>query len=377
MLNLAMLAMRIPIKKRTVQGLVRYVVDLRGKGRPNKRSFFKTKAEAEKFADQWKSKIAEEQTDPPIILVGREKRDYLAAMDIADGKFTLVEAALCKREHSKTVTPHSMVNAVGHCVAAKRASGKNRDYLSIFENRLLAFSAFAGKPHCHEVTQEDVERWLSTRSWKNITKRGALVDLGTFFNFCLNKSWVTSNPCEHVEQIRIDQFARGILTPEQASIFIRTVAEKDSGLVRYFTDQMFGGLRELEARMLTHRMEHKLHIELPGDDIYEPGFIEWNPTWKAWRDEYPGEYYPIQRFQVRIDKVKAWAKGKMIEEKVADKDWWFPRNCLRHSFCTYASKVWGTGKAADLARHSEAMQKKHYRRPIPLEDAKAFWAILP
>lgn len=359
-----------------VRGKARYVIDLRGKGK-GKRAFFKEKSQAERFAEKMKLKIEEEQADPPLILVGKEKLDHLAAKGILGGRASMVEAAHFFVTNHKVVTPQSVITAIGLCVAAKRASGKNRDYIQIFENRIISFADFCGKKQCHEFTQEDVDKWLASRGWKNITKRGALVDLSTFFNFCLNKSWVTSNPCEHVEEIRIDQFARGILTPEQAAIFIRTVAEKDSGLVRYFADQLFGGLRELEARMLTHRMEHKLHIELPGDDIYEPGFIEWNPTWKAWRDKYPGEYWPINRFQVRIDKVKALAKGKMIDGKQADKDWWFPRNCLRHSFCTYASKVWGTGRAADLARHSEAMQKKHYRRPIPLEDAKAFWAILP
>lgn len=369
--------MRIPVKKRIVQGLVRYVVDLRGKAKENKRSFFKTKAEADRFVDDLKIKIKEEQTDPPIILVGRQKRDYLTALDIAAGRFSMTEAAIGHSKHIKTVVPQTLLNALGECLTARRNSGKDREYIKIFEGRLTVFFKYVEKKECHEILQADIERWLSTREWKNITKRGALVDLSTFFNFCLNKSWVISNPCEHIEEIRVEQLARGILTPRQAELFIRTVAEKDKGLVRYFVDQLFGGLRELEARMLSKKMEHKLHIELPGDDIYEPGFIEWNPTWKAWRDKYPGEYWPIKPFQARLDKVKALAKKEMLKEKVVTEDWWFPRNCLRHSFCSYGSKIWGTGKAAELARHSEAMQKKHYRRPISLEDAQKFWAILP
>lgn len=373
------MATRIPIKKRKVRGEDRYVIDLRGKERDGKRSFFKTRTEAEKFAEEVKARIKEKPSDPPVILVGVEKIKYLAMMNILDGRCP-IEAAQYFVKNNKAVVPQAITYAIGQCVVSKRASGKNGDYISIFENRLVSFAGFSGKKHCHEVIREDIERWLATREWKNITKRGAFVDLSTFFNFCINKSWIISNPCEHVEEIRVEQLARGILTPKQAEIFIRTVADPDigdDGLVRYFVDQLFGGLRELEARMLSRKMEHKLHIELPGDDIYEPGFIEWNDTWKAWRDKYPGEYWPIKRFQVRLDKIKASAKKEMLKEKAITPDWWFPRNCLRHSFCSYGSKVWGTGKAAELARHSEAMQKKHYRRPIPLEDAKAFWAILP
>lgn len=370
------MATRIKVKARLVRGEVKYCVDLRRikKGR----QFFSTKSEAEKFAE--KITIQADNQDPPIILNGKEKRDYQAAQDILAGRFSMVEAAQACIKQNKTLIPMRFEDAIDECFDAKEKSGKDNQYLVKFRNRLKALARFCrdkGKEFCHDISASEAEHWLHQNQWASVTKKGTLIDLNTFFNFALKKGWAVTNPCKLIEKIEVEQYARGIVTPMQADILIRTCAASDAPLVRYFSDQMFGGLREIEARQLTKAHEHKLHIELPGDDVYEPGFIEWNPTWKAWRDKYPGEYYPIRNFWRRVSKIKNAAKAKMIESKVADEAFWFPRNCLRHSFCSYGSKVWGTGKTAELARHSEAMQKKHYRRPIPLEDAKAFWAINP
>lgn len=369
------MATNIPVKKRRVRGELFYVVDSRGKIQNGKRNFFRDKKDAENFAESVEVEIVKK--DPPLILSGKEKRDYLTAKDILGGRYSMTESAQICIKSSGILSPKKFEDGIELCVSAKGNARKDGEYLKILKGRLTDLQKACEREHCHEVTQSDIEDWINSKTWQAVTKKGALIDVNTFFNFAKKKSWVNVNPCQHIEPIAVEQYARGILTPKQAEIYIRTIAKEEPKLVRYFADQLFGGLRELEARNLTKSHEHKLHIELPGDDVYEPGFIEWNPTWLAWRKKYPGEYYPIHSLNHRLDKIKATAKKKMIEEKAVEKDWWFPRNCLRHSFCSYGAKLWGTGRAAELARHSEAMQKKHYRRPIPMEDAKAFWAILP
>lgn len=363
------------IKKRMVRGQPRWVIDLRGKTGEGKRAFFKEKTAAEEFVRARKLKLNPD--DPPLILIGKEKRDYLAAKDILDGRYSMVEAAHICIKTEKVLRPENLFNAIGLCEEAKERSGKGDHYLRVFRARLKSFAKISEREFCHNATAADIESWLHSRGWEPATKRGALIDLRTFFNFCLKRSWVMLNPCAGVEPIVVSEYAKGILTPKQADILIRTCVEKEKRMVRYFVDQLFGGLREDEARTLEKSFEHALHIELPETKTNQPGFIEWNDTWMAWREKYPGDYGMIKNFIRRIKKVKVAAKVKMAEAGLVAADFWFPKNCLRHSFCSYGSKIWGTGKTAELARHSEAMQKKHYRRPIPLEDAKSFWAILP
>ena len=53
-----------------------------------------------------------------------------------------------------------------------------------------------------------------------------------------------------------------------------------------------------------------------------------------------------------------------------------PKNCLRHSFCPYAVVVHGLTWTAEQVDHSEAMLKKHYRKPVTKDNAEKYFSIL-
>ena len=55
----------------------------------------------------------------------------------------------------------------------------------------------------------------------------------------------------------------------------------------------------------------------------------------------------------------------------------WPKNGLRHSFCSYSVAVKGFEWTARQADHSEKMLKKHYREVVSKEGAERYWEIRP
>lgn len=346
-----------------------------------KRHFFHPddRERAEKFLSEVKKNIE----DDPVILTGTQKRDYLTAKDHLDG-VSFTEAAVFYRRNHRPVAEKMFSAALAEFVGAKRNSGKSSEYVRIIENRLQAFANNAGEKAVNEYTAAEIQDYLGNRGWSNYTQNRVLIDFRTFWGFCKRNEWCIELPTDRIERIEIYEFEKGILTVDQARVFMGTVLQKDPELCRYFADQLFGFMRETEAFRLRPDQVKETYIELAGGDgkrATKTGairYVELNDTWKEWR-AIRTTYRPFGgiRMNERSMAIKVAAKEAMLKRKLVTADWWFPRNCLRHSACTYGAKLYGASKAADWAGHSEAIQKKNYRRPVTMEEAKDFWAILP
>ena len=55
----------------------------------------------------------------------------------------------------------------------------------------------------------------------------------------------------------------------------------------------------------------------------------------------------------------------------------WPQDAHRHSFISYRRRLIGDAETALDAGTSETIIKKHYKRPVTEEDAKAFFSIRP
>lgn len=377
--------MKFEIGKQTVRGKIRHVVDLRKPvAQPDgkikwigPRHFFTSEEKAEAFIKKIKGQL---KLPEPVIMTEPERRDWLAASDIKKrlGNVTWTELATYYFRHHKPVEKKEFTPALAQFLAAKRNTAKDDYYVDVLESRLDSLQNYCkerGRKFVDEITHSDVDAWIHSRGWAAVTKRGALIDIQTFFNFCKKENWCHSNPVASMEKIEVGEFAKGILTPEQTEIALEVITVNEPKLTRYFVDQIFGGLRESESAAIKKTDEKAGFLEFVRK-TGEMGFVEFNDTWTSWRTAFESEYFPINRLKKRVEGIRKKIV-KALREKAGFTDTKLPKNCFRHSFCSYGAKLWGPGRAAELAGHSEAMQKKHYRRPIPLEEAKKFWAILP
>jgi hypothetical protein len=72
-----------------------------------------------------------------------------------------------------------------------------------------------------------------------------------------------------------------------------------------------------------------------------------------------------------VRRKAGWAvgvKGKGIP---------WPKNAMRHSFCSYCLPVFGELKESEWAGHSPQIALSRYRELVTEEAAKEFWAIVP
>lgn len=362
----------IKVGKRKVRKKTLFVVDLRSHGIGQR--FFKKKKDAESWAEEKENEVKEHgrksllftDVDRLELSAAREKLKPLGA--------TLSEAVDFFCAHRVAQVPKLVWLGVGECIKAKRRSEMGHQYLIRLESVLGSFVAIYGAELIHNVSQSDIEHWLNRQGWQAVTRKYNLKDLSTFFGYAIKHGWTKVNPCKNIEPISVGEFSKGILTPEQTKVFLDTCEKVDAPLLRYFSDQLFGGLREDEAANLKESQSEPSFVHLTDTKTGSDRFNEYNPTWTAWRR---GIHAPIVNLRKRVDAVKSAAKSAMLEKNLIDDKWWYPKNCLRHSFCSYAAPILGASKAADLAGHSEKIQKKHYRRPIPKEVAEKFWKILP
>ena len=99
-----------------------------------------------------------------------------------------------------------------------------------------------------------------------------------------------------------------------------------------------------------------------------------------------------ERFAPITENLRAWLlplakkKGRIVSRvlmhglrktwKRADLYPW-PQDAHRHSFISYRRRIIGDAQTAIEAGTSETIIKRHYKRPVTLEDAERFFAIAP
>lgn len=376
------MAATLKVKKRMNHGKESFVVDLRSVKRG--RHFFDDEKKAGEFLAQEKLEIQVHGTSKAM--TAEERSEYhLMRERLRPFGVTPLQAIDYYVLHHQAAQPIMIQTAIGRMIDAKRKAGKRDSYLRKLERHLEYLNEDPEKL-VHEISRNDIETIYTSHKWSLRTWRSVRIDIQTFFAFAVRQKWCQANPCKDMEKIILDEMPKGILTPKQAKLLMETCAKEDKPLLRYFADQLFGGMRESEARALSREDVFPTYIHLPKTKTRNERFIEINETWRKWRGT---EHGVIKNFWRRVNKVKRLAGDAMKNagcplkstEKIIRKKkrmvYIWPKNCLRHSFCTYAAPMWGAAKAAEIAGHSESIQKKHYRRPVPKSEAEEFWNIAP
>ncbi|MEM1223289.1 MAG: hypothetical protein AAGH40_11040 [Verrucomicrobiota bacterium] len=225
----------------------------------------------------------------------------------------------------------------------------------------------------------------SLKTWNN--RRGFL---STFFKYCLHNKHVAADPVVYVPQFKIQQ-ARGTadtLTAARAEEFMHWLETykgqqnkngdwwgKPGCMVPYFSLTLFGGIRPdwETGEMSGLRPEHVrldtnvIFIEPEVSKVNEKRSVKIQPNLRMWLKKYPLDEFPIlppRRLKHMFREIR--------------KHWKLPPDVMRH---TYISMTVGAfrsvGDAALQAGNSEAVIRKHYLDLKSVEEADAFWRIVP
>lgn len=275
----------------------------------------------------------------------------------------------------KPIQHMRLADAITECIASKESTGKRKTYIRKFKSHLNGFKINLEDFRCHQITREQVESWAWAGEEKNdkptkvkpISARSRIIDIGTFFSFCIKRRWCLRNPVDDIEPILLEDKPPGIHTVEQAEQLLKSCLSHKDGqkVICYVALGYFGGLRPFEALRLKPEdidLKSKL-INVEGDKAKtrRRRLIPINETLEAWLNI---STIPRQKnFHRDFDRVKAGIP--------------WPHDVLRHTFCSYALPKYGATKTAEWAGHSEQILFAHYRERVKPTDASRFWSLHP
>lgn len=275
-------------------------------------------------------------------------------------------------------------------IAAKKEVGCKKEYLSGLKSICAEFIAGREAASLSDFSLAEVKTFLASKGPDyRATVRSRL---SGFFNFALKHEWILRNPCALLEEVKVAKKPVVILTPEQAkgciAFLLKAVVgasttdarrprpgDADPGLA-WFILTAFGALRPEEASKLGPQLLHlksdRPFVEIT-PEITKTGMqriVYLLPPVVAalrWALEH-GSVLPFagmrkKRLQVRLRAVlglEAW-----------------PKDVTRHSGVSYWLAMEPDKKfVAEMAGHTEAVQRKHYKKPVEVATASAFYETL-
>lgn len=306
------------------------------------------------------------------MVADRDRSEMMAALDRAKlGDYSLMEACeFFERNRSKSSTIRKQIaDALGEYVVAKRAQNLKAFSLGLTEASLEKFSeSFIGLV-VESVSQADLEVYLAKRGGSPKSRKNWIGELSAFFDWSKGRGYCVENPCERIPRPIITRGTPQILAVEQVSKLLKATSEHDPKLVPVVALCLFAGLRTGEARLMTW---DKINLSAGHLTVSEEiaktrrrRIVPISKNLKAWLEL--GGDLPLGRVDDRITSAR----------KSAGIDSW-PRNVMRHSFCSYHLAMHGSAAQTALAAgHSETMLFTHYRELVTPTAAKAFFGIRP
>jgi len=281
--------------------------------------------------------------------------------------------------------------AVEECLRVKSAAGRRERSMRQLGYALGALVRSVGpETIVADVTHEQIETWLANPDWSMRTRAGRLIDARTFFAFAIRRGWAVSDPGAKVEPITVDQRPPGILTVPQVRRLMDACWKVAPRFLPFITLGLFCGVRPEEIKQLTWEQVNLAtgYVEIPaaiakrirGGGSRQRRLIRIQPAAAAWL-KLGGDLPPVS-WQDQFDRVRhaagfqANARGRLGRRRRTKWEPW-PRNGMRHSFCSYCLPIFGERDEAQWAGHSPEMAVAHYRELVTVEAAREFWGVRP
>ncbi len=370
------------------------------------RKNFKTRDLAVSFREQLDVKYLNGESEGQTVwttLTHDQNRDAIAAVNLlkklkSNKSLTFVTRYFL--EHYKEAAETMSVKDAVEEYYSEKARDQERNIISRRQVRAIKFELDKLKDHfagriIGEIRGEELREYLnmplgrsaevpSLKTWNN--RRGYL---STFFKFCLYKKYVAENPVLEVPQFKVKK-TRGTASTLSASEAkelmhwletYRGCQNKDGSywgqpgcMVPYFALTLFAGIRpDWKDGEICKMDDSAIHfhtnvilIEPSVSKVNEKRTIKMQPNLKAWLENYPLSKFPILPPRIRDHLVE-------IRKK-----WTLPHDVMRHTFISMTVGAFrSVGDASLQAGNSEAIIRKHYLDLKSVEEADAFWGIVP
>ena len=361
--------------RKNLGGTISFMVDL-GKNESGKRDrhFFKTKGEAETFAE-----LARAKRETDGVAMFNLSREFWAmavkASEILEPfKASILDATSYYIEHlGKFQSAPTIEAATEKLLAEMKTNNRRERTISDVKSRLGNFVADFGKKRLSEIHLDEIKQWVNNPLWKSQTRIHYLTKLSQLFNFGVRNGYVKENIVELIKRPTPDQTKTEILTVEQAEKLLEHAPQ--FGLLPYVAISFFGGLRNAELfRLKSDAIVFEEKVVTVGGEVAKKRatrHVTMKDTLCAWLAGCKlttGE---------QVVDAKNFVKNFRALQKAAGITKW-PHNGLRHSYGSYHLATFGDAKlTANEMGNTEEIVHQHYKTLVRKADAERFWALRP
>jgi integrase len=363
----------VKISRVIKRGETRWRVAWRADGRESRR-FFRTKGAAEAFGGQ----LAQDRDDLGGVWLAAAAAERMAMTEALRraqaGGYTLADA--CAAREAQQTAPaqgRPLAELAAAFLSAKRAQGLRPRSVEALRYSLATFLRGREQVAGQTITPTDIAAHLDRPNWGARTRLAVLIDLGTFFSWCVDMEHLPKNPCVKVPRPRLERTETTTLSPAEAERLLRACERLDPELLGFVAIATFGGLRtESEvARLKTS------DLHLATGSIRSPvqnktrraRLVTIQPNLRAWLAAWLGLKVPL----MPVNFARRWRR---VRQAAGLEPW--PRNVLRHSFATYHFARWGhEGRTAKEAGHRVDQLHATYKALRTEAEAKAFFSVAP
>jgi integrase len=348
-------------------------------GRTLPRKYFETKAQAEAYI-ALKKRERENLGLQSLTLTDAERSDYKATQDKlakAGLHVSLAELADYYIQTHQPISVKPLAAAADEFLEEKRNSGCKPRSVQELKQKLAAFQLQREAKTCDSITTQEVREFINGQGWSTSTRRGWITDLRTFFTWCQKQRYSKENPAQAIDKPRRTPTPPRALTIPQIKALLTAGLKTDPELTGgYIAPLLFGGPRRSEALQLAGQNIGEAHIDIEATKAKtrrrrvieaSPQLQEWMKLCKKW---------PVKNFNRRIERVRK-AAAEELHGKGTKEPFPWPKNCLRHSFCSYSMQVHGARATAEAAGHSEQMLFNTYRAIVTRAEAQEWERLTP
>lgn len=321
-----------------------------------------------------------ELSDPPAL--DKVCRTHVDALKALRGLGSIIDACTeYAKRHGSIASRILVPDAVKEMIEQeeKQQDGKRkRAWVKLLKTHLKTKFAEDFNQQVHTVEPAHINAWLAKLDCAERTKKNIRDTVKHFFKWCRGRGYIAKDADPMADVMDFRKRKRGkihILTPEELG---KLLATADDEMVPYLALRAFAGLRDAEATAIDWS-----HIDLNGgwititeevakltdDDDGTRRLIPVRPCLKSWLKDYvkpSGKVYPHAYSSKQIAELCENAKVS------------WKRNCLRHSYISYA--VAESNDIPAVAIHSgnsPAIIRKHYLQVVKPDAAKEWFNIVP
>jgi integrase len=375
--------MKLNIRKEGKREGTRYVLDWKPEGGKRKRRFFKSRADAERAADE-ERKIARKAGEGWLALTTAERTDLVTGYDrIRQLDVTLnqmIDQWLAGKGNGNgngngngglQVT---LEKAGREWVAMLKSRGNSEIHVGNSDRWIRRFARGRETQPVSSVTRQDIVSWLS--QFQRHTYNNHRDAARSFFGYCHDQKYCQEFLLKGIPKQKIKYSEVTIFTPDQMQSALQFITTQARELLGYFVLGTYCGIRPEELNRMDWSMvnvdEGLIHLPAWITKVDRPRIIHMHATAVAW----------VRLAQEWGCKIGAdFASGKYSElaplrTHLGWEEW--PHDVMRHSFGSYySSLVRDHAMTASEMGNSVVIVLKHYLQPVKPQHCEMFWSLTP